>query len=412
MGVAVLDTVSPDGVRVLGRVGPGPRVAEVARAVVPLDWMMLGFAVLMGWWGYARGFTLSVLALTGLVLGALLGSRIAPLVLEGGARSPWAPLGALIGGLVLGALLSSLLPAVGGRLRRGYGARAGVADGLGGALVCGALAFCLVWVLGAVVVQAPLAAGLRGDLQRSRVLRALNEALPPSGPLLGALARVDPFPAIRGPAPGVRAPSSAIVRGAGVRRASSSVVRVLGTACGVRVQGSGWLAGDGLVVTNAHVVAGQSDTVVQGEGEPSHAGDVVWFDPRNDLALLRVAALRGRRGLAIRTAAPVGTAGAVLGFPEDGPYEARPARIGPTSPVISRDGYGRGPVQRVVTAIRGRVRPGNSGGPLVDRRGRVLATIFAAGLGRRERAFGVPDSVVVDALARAGGPVPNGGCSR
>lgn len=373
---------------------------------------MLGFAVLMGLWGYARGFTLSVLALAGLLLGAFLGSRIAPLVLEGGARSPWAPLGALVGALMLGALLASLLPGLGGRLRRAYGTRAGVADGVGGALICGALGLGLVWVLGAVVTQAPFSVGLRDDLQRSRVLRTLNGALPPSGPLLGALARVDPFPAIRGPAPGVRAPSAAIARGAGVRRAAGSVVRVLGTACGLRVQGSGWLAGEGLVVTNAHVVAGQSDTVVKAAGEPAHAGQAVWFDPRNDLALLRVAALRGRRGLTMRTAAPVGTAGAVLGFPEDGPYDARPARMGPTSPVLSRDAYGRGPVQRVVTAIRGRVRPGNSGGPLVDRRERVLATIFAAGLDKPERAFGVPDSVVEDAVARARGPVSSGACSR
>src|SRR5215211_894218 len=102
-----------------------------------------------------------------------------------------------------------------------------------------------------VALQTPGARELREPIQRSAILRKLNTVLPPSGPILQALARFDPFPAIQGPSANVAPPNAAIARDPQVRAAARSVVRVLGTACGLGVQGSGWVAGDGLVVTNA-----------------------------------------------------------------------------------------------------------------------------------------------------------------
>ena len=150
----------------------------------------------------------------------------------------------------------------------------GLVDGLAGAVLSAGVALGLVWLAGAVALQAPQARGLRDDIQRSSILRALNDVLPPSGPILNALARFDPFPRIDGPPVDLPAPRAAIARDPDVRAAARGVVKIQGTACGLGVEGSGWIARDGLVVTNAHVVAGQSDTTVQlgGSGpEPPRA---------------------------------------------------------------------------------------------------------------------------------------------
>jgi S1-C subfamily serine protease len=181
------------------------------------------------------------------------------------------------------------------------------------------------------------------------------------------------------------------------------------------VSGSGWIAAAGVVVTNAHVVAGQDDTTVQlAGGGPRHDADAIWFDAENDLAILRATGLSGAPALALAEAAQAGTSGGILGFPQNGPFEIRPGRLGQTVAARTQDAYGRGPVRRRITALRGVVRQGNSGGPMVDADGRVLTTIFAATLGGSERSgYGVPDSIVRRALARAEkrvstGPCPNG----
>jgi S1-C subfamily serine protease len=265
-----------------------------------------------------------------------------------------------------------------------------------------------------VALHTPGASDLREPIQRSAILQELNERLPPSGPILQALARFDPFPQIEGPAPDVAPPTAAIARDPDVERAGGSVVKVLGTACGLGVQGSGWIAADGVVVTNAHVVAGQDDTTVQVRGEgPSLDAQAIWFDSRNDLAILRVPGVSGVAALRLDVGAEEGASAAILGFPENGPYDVEAGRLGQTSTVVSQDAYGRGPVRRTITALRGLVRSGNSGGPMVDAAGRVVTTIFAASVSDGGRSgFGVPDSIVREALGRASGPVNTGPCAR
>jgi S1-C subfamily serine protease len=207
-------------------------------------------------------------------------------------------------------------------------------------------------------------------------------------------------------------PNSKIARDSDVRAAGRSVVKVLGTACGLGVQGSGWVARRGMVVTNAHVVAGQDDTTVQLGGEgPSLDARAVWYDPQNDLAILRVPGIGGAPRLALHVDAKPGTSAAVLGFPENGPYDVQPARLGQTAAVITQDSYGRGPVQRTITSLRGLVRHGNSGGPVVDGSGRVVATVFAAATSRNRAGYAVPDSIVRSALGRVRGAVDTGPCA-
>jgi S1-C subfamily serine protease len=211
----------------------------------------------------------------------------------------------------------------------------------------------------------------------------------------------------------VAPPTAAIARDPQVRADAKSVVKILGTACGLGVEGSGWIARPGVVVTNAHVVAGQDDTTVQLAGTgPMLAAHALVYDPEDDIAILRVDGLGGHP-LTIASNPPSGRSAAILGFPENGPYDVRAGRVGEARSVLTQDAYGRGPIQRSITTLRGTVRPGNSGGPMVDARGRVVTTVFAAARTGPAGGYGVPNSIVRRDLGRVGsGSVSTGPCAR
>jgi S1-C subfamily serine protease len=383
--------------------------------VTVLDWIIVALTLTTAAAGFFQGFVVGAATLVGFAGGLLVGARVGQALVASGSHSPYAPLFGLIGALLGGMLLGSVLEALGHGVRRRLASSSpvGVLDGLAGAALSGAVALGLAWLAGAVLLQTPQVSGLRHQIQRSAILRALNGLLPPSGPVLNALARFDPFPTINGPPIDVPAPRAAIARDPQVRAVAGSVVKIQGTACGLGVEGSGWVAAPGLVVTNAHVVAGQDDTTVQAGGAGLMlAARAVIFDPRDDVAILRVSGL-GARPLPIASDPRAGTSGAILGFPENGPYDVRAGRLGDTRTVITQDAYGRGPVQRQIAALRGTVRSGNSGGPMVDGRGRVMTTIFAATRGSRQRGgYGVPNAIVRRDLDRVRGPVDTGPCAR
>jgi hypothetical protein len=390
-----------------------PVTARVGvEGMTAVDWIIVAFVVLMALWGYAQGLVVSALSLAGFAGGAFAGSRLAPVLLDQGSNSPYAPLFSLVTALMVGGLAAILFEALGEGIRRRMSFHAAdVLDGIGGAVLVATLGLGLVWIAGAVALQTPGARELRRDIQRSAILSKLNEALPPSGPLLNALARADPFPRIRGPVADVPAPTRRILRDGDVQRAQASVVRVLGHACGLAVQGSGWVARPGVVVTNAHVVAGEDDTTVEVDGGDGMDATAVVFDPHNDVAVLSVPGL-GAPALDQRTGARVGAPVAILGYPENGPFRSVAGRLGETRTVLSRDAYGNGPVRRRMTSLRGTVRSGNSGGPAVDSGGRVIATVFAATTNGSGGGFGVPPGIVEAALDRAAGPVDTGPCVR
>jgi S1-C subfamily serine protease len=378
-----------------------------------IDWIIVGFTLLLAIYGYTQGFLVGILSLAGFAGGAVLGTRLGPQLLPGGATSPYAPLFGLLGALFAGGILALGLEGVALSLRNRLRLPAlATLDGLLGAALTGCVALGVCWIVGAVALQTPGARALRPQFRTSIVLRELNRVLPPSGPILNALARFDPLPRVSGPRPQLARPAPAIAHDPEVRAASASVVRILGTACGLGMEGSGWVAAPGLVVTNAHVVAGEESTTVQLDGDGIKLdAQAVHFDPRNDLAVLRVSGL-DRRGLRLASGAASGTAGAVLGFPKNGPYDVEPARLGPTLPTISQDAYGRGPIRRQVTVLRADVREGNSGGPVVDGGGRVLTTVFAATAAARSRGgYGVPNPVVRAALRDSSRPVATGPCA-
>jgi S1-C subfamily serine protease len=377
-----------------------------------VDFFIIAFAVVFGLVGFARGFFVGALSLAAFIAGAWLGTRFGPLLLHDGNRSPYAPLFGLLGAVVAGSVISAGAEGMAGKLRLGIRASGfGWLDGLLGAALAVALALAFAWVVGVIVLQTPGARDLRRTVQRSQILDRLNDILP-SDTLLKALARFDPFPRVDGPEVNVGPPTSKVARDPDVQRAGDSVVKVLGSACGLEVSGSGWVVADGLVVTNAHVVAGEDDTVVQarGGGDKKEAIAVA-FDPKNDVAVLRVRDL-GMPVLSFAGDVKISEAAAIEGYPLSGPFQIRSARVGQTRVVISQDAYGRGPVKRRITAFRGKVQPGNSGGPLVDTAGHVAGTVFAQSVGGGPRGgYAVANATVRRVVAGAHGPVGTGPCA-
>jgi S1-C subfamily serine protease len=382
-------------------------------AMTTLDWAILLFVLILGLFGLRQGFIVGVLSFGGFALGAFIGTRLGPLLLPQGSASPYAPAFGLVGALLAGAILASGLEGVGWRLRRTTTLIPGVRllDGALGAVLSAAVGLGVVWIVAAVAAQIPSAAQLRADIQRSAILGELNQLMPPSGPILNALSRLDPLPSLPGRLPALAAPPPLIAHDAGVILASRSVVRVLGTACGLAIEGSGWVARPEEILTNAHVVAGESDTTVEVEGNPPGLpAQAIAFDPTNDLAVLRVPGL-DLPTLSLASSPADGEGGAILGYPENGPFDVRSARIGQTAQVITQNAYGRGPVSRLLTPLRGLVRPGNSGGPVVDPEGNVLTTVFAGTTGGGPAGgYGVANATVAHILETAGTPVGTGAC--
>ena len=275
------------------------------------------------------------------------------------------------------------------------------------------------WLVGNLVVAGQYA-WLGSALQRSDILRSVDQALPP---VPSVFSRVQSFLSARGfppvftaLAPPVAAPvrvptaaqAAAIAGGAGY-----STVKVLGAACGSLQEGSGFVAAPGLVVTNAHVVAGEAQTQVV-VGSARYAATTVLFDPSFDLAVLRTDAPLGPP-LAI-DAGPVGrgTEGAVLGYPEDGPLAVGAAGVTAVLTAQGRDIYNVGLVVRSVYQVQAVVRPGNSGGPLVGPRGEVVGVVFSRSTTDPTVGYALASPAVltrVHQAERARSPVGDGPCT-
>ena len=365
------------------------------------DWIAVGVIALTAVSGFRRGLITGVLSLAGLVLGALVGARFAPEIV--GDASPYVPLVAL-GGAAIGGMLGQMAGIfIGSSARRLISILPPLRwlDSAGGSALGLLTGLAICWVFGAALLYLPGQTEARRLAQESRVVSALTEALPPAT-VMRAVERIDPFAAIAGPAAGVAPPDPTIVVAPAVRAARPSVVRITGYACGLGIEGSGWIVRPGLVVTNAHVVAGIDAPRIDRRGGRSYEARVVSFDAHNDVAILRVPGLQGRP--LVRVDPTRGEPGALLGFPENGPYRVIPVRMGRKATIGSRDAYGRIELARSIVALRGDVKPGNSGGPVVSRDGRVLATLFGQRQGSGD-GFAVTNEEVEGALAAIGPPL-------
>ncbi len=371
--------------------------------VIVILWVAISALV-----GFRRGLTAQALALGGFALGAWVGSRLAPHALSTSERVDWQPVAALLGAIACGAIVQMATAPIASTLRRRWllGPLATI-DGAGGMVVGAALGLGVAWLLAVTALQQP-ELGLRRTVQASAILPRLVHWLPAQS-LLDAIARFDQLPVLAGRDVGtLPPPDRSVPVSPAVRRAEQSVLMVVGTSCGLSLQGSGWVARPGLVVTNAHVIAGEHDTrVITHEGTlPARP---VYVSPAHDIALLSVPGLR-ERPLVARDDAPRGAGVALVGYPGGGPLTAAPGRIGEPVPLVSRNAYGQGFVQRSVVPLRGLVRHGDSGGPALDKRGRVVAMMFAAaetGGG----GYGVTVADIEQALGSTGGRVNTGPCA-
>lgn len=375
------------------------------------DLVVAAWVVLFAASGFFRGLTAQALALIGVVVGALAGAWIAPHVLSDGEQSAWVPLASLAGAAVGAIVIGVAAGALGEPTTRFLAARPVLraADRAGGVVVGAALALALAW-LGAVLFLHQPRFGLREAVQESRVLPALVRFVPPE-PVLRALNRFDPFPVL--PELAARSlppPDPSVLQSPGARAAAASVLKIEGTSCGLGVQGSGWVVRSEIVATNAHVIGGQSDTRVLAPNGQSLDGDVVYVDGTNDVALLRVDGLEAAP-LALDRSSSFPKAVAFVGYPRDGPLTASAGTAGAPRGVLAPDAYGRRVRPRTVVPLRGRVQPGESGGAVVDRRGRVLAMIFGGTRGGRD-GYAVPVELVTRGLERVRGPVDPGPCVR
>jgi len=256
---------------------------------------------------------------------------------------------------------------------------------------------------------------VRTDLRASKLLQTIGQVMPPTTEVLGVIGRFDPLPTVAGISRTTLSnPDREVLARPAVRSAGGSVVRIRALSCGFAIEGSGWVGAPGYVVTNAHVVAGdQHPTVEVGGRWLGLNATVVSFDRRNDLAVLRVPGLRVRA--MSMTAPQSGSSGAVLGYPLDGGFRASEVSIGRVMAALGDDAYGTGPISRNVLILRGVVRPGNSGGPVIDSSGMVVGTVYGRSeAGGPAGGFAVPAEVASHELQRAisGAEDPVGPCTR
>jgi S1-C subfamily serine protease len=391
-----------------------------------LDVIIVLAAVAFGIGGFRNGAIVGLCSMVGFFGGAALGAQLAEPIgsrlADGRGQIPVAIVCVLFFAMI-GQLLGVYVAAV--IKRRVVGARAASWDhGIGSGL--GVLSVLLVaWMVAVPLASSPYPQ-LAAQASHSRIVRAVNDAMPHSVRSLYSSLRTfldqSGFPPVLGDLP-----STSVVNVAPpdktlstqlrtvVLRSEESVFKVYGEApsCGRAIEGSSFVYAPHRLITNAHVVAGTDAVSVQVGGE-SLPARVVLFDPRRDVAVLDVPALPARALTLSTVPATTGESAAVVGFPEDGGYTARSARVRSRGDITGNDIYGHSHVRREIYSIRGIVRSGNSGGPLLAPDGQVLGVVFATALDSSDTGF-VLTSAEVSSDAAAGrtatAAVPTGSCT-
>ena len=356
--------------------------------------------------GFSRGFWLSLAQYTGLVLGVIAGATAArPLLDYLGITSAVArPLGAVLVLVIGGSLGSSLGFAAGEPIRRRIlkDGTHNLADSLGGAAFSTLAVLSVCWFLGISFSRGP-SQDIASLIQKSTVLHGLDTVAPRPPAFLagveGILAGVSFPPVFAGLEPSLPGPLPvpASVDTPGVRAAASVTVKISGAGCGGIVTGSGFPLGNGDVATNAHVVSGTSGLrVVTPNGTEYHA-TVVFFDPERDFAILYAPQFTAP-GLGLGPAAR-GTQAAVIGYPGGGPESVQPAVVDGAVNAQGRDIYNQNLVTREIWVLQSTVRPGNSGGPLVDKdTGKVVGVVFATSASDPNQAYALTDNEIASDL--------------
>lgn len=353
-----------------------------------LDLILLGAAVLFAVSGYRQGFVVGVLSFFGFLGGGVLGATIAPTLLRTGPLADLSRTPVAIGIVFLLASLGQVLASVAGAWVRKHlvWRPARVVDAVAGSVISVVSLLLVAWLVGTAVASSPFT-GLASQVRRSQVLAVVDDTVPGGAKGLFDSFRklVDDrgFPEVFGDlvptqARPVDPPDPTLARSAVVTALRSRIYKITGVAraCSRRIEGTGFLYATHRVMTNAHVVAGVRAPKVHVGGRELDAR-VVLYDPDRDIAVLDVPDLRARP-LAFAGRARTGDSAIVIGYPQDGPYRADAARVRGVQDARGPNIYDNRTVVREIYALRARVRPGNSGGPLVSTKGQVLGVVFAA----------------------------------
>ncbi len=353
-----------------------------------LDVILLAASLLFAVSGYRQGFVVGVLSFFGFLGGGILGATFAPDLARSGPFSGFPRTATAIIAVFVAASLGQVLATVVGSAVRDklIWKPARVVDAVAGAGVSVVSVLLVSWLVGTAVASSPFT-GLAGQVRRSAVLDIVDQAVPGGAKGLFAAFRklIDDrgFPEVFGDlvptqVRPVDPPDPTLARSATVTAVRSRIFKITGVApsCSKRIEGSGFLFAPERVMTNAHVLAGvtRPNVAVGGKLLPA---TVVLYDPDRDVAVLAVPGLTGTP-LPFAGAARIGDSALVIGYPQDGPYRADAARIRGTQNAKGPDIYQRRTVTREIYALRSRVRPGNSGGPLLTPQGKVYGMVFAA----------------------------------
>lgn len=388
-----------------------------------LDWCLLALVGVYALSGYWQGFITGASATAGLLLGGLAGIWAAPLALGDAAPSLWVSLGALFIVIISASLGQALFQFVGARLRdRITWQPIRAVDAIGGSALSAVAVLLVAWALG-VAVSGTRIGAFTPLVRDSSILAKVDETLPAdSGEVLQAFNNVvgttffprylEPFAPERIVA--VRPGDPRMLTDPDVIAAEASVVKVRGTnGCGSGVEGTGFFYAPGRLMTNAHVVAGVTRPEVE-VGGSSVTASVVLYDPDLDIAVLSLPDT-GAFPLAFDTGVEPRDPVAVLGYPEDGPYDVESGRIRSEQRLRSPDIYGEGTVIRQVFSLRALIRPGNSGGPIVTSAGDVAGMVFAASVSDPDTGYALTAEQVAESAAEgltAAAPVDTGTCVR
>ncbi|MCL8027438.1 MarP family serine protease [Nocardioides bruguierae] len=386
-----------------------------------LDWVLVVLAATYALSGYWQGFITGAFATSGLLLGGLAGVWLAPVALGDVGPSLLVSIAAVFIVIACASVGQAVLQWTGARVRSRVTWRpARALDAVGGAALSAVAVLLVAWALG-VAVSGTRIPGITAQVRSSAVLAEVDRVLPTSADnaldgfntLVGASVfprYLEPFATedIVAVGPG----DDRVLNRRGVVAAAGSVVRVTGVnRCGEGVEGTGFVYADGRVMTNAHVVSGITDPDVAIDGEAS-PGTVVLYDPDLDVAVIALDTT-GTTPLSFADTS-VGDTVAIAGYPLDGPYDVRAARVRAEQRLRSPDIYGDGAVLREVYSLRGLVRPGNSGGPVLDNTGDVVGVVFAASVTDSETGYALTADQVAQAAEQgrsASSAVSTGDCA-
>lgn len=381
----------------------------VLTAALVLDVVLIVTLVLALVFGYSRGLFRVVGGVLGAIVGAIAAFFVLPLISTWAALSAWRVPLALLLAVLLVSIGYTVGVAVGNVVRRPLhktplravdrvlGAAANVAVML---VVLSLLAF------GAQSLGAPV---LTQAMASSRVLRTLDDVTP--RPVASFLAQLrstivtDGLPrlidAVGVPTTAPSIPQVALDSPA-LSAAARSVVRITGNApsCGTGSVGTGWVTADDRIITNAHVLAGVTELVVEAPGDLPKPGRIVYFDPVDDLAVIAVDGLDAEP-LAVSPTLPAGSEAAFMGYPYGGPFSAQAAEVLSSGPTLVGDIHGQNPVPREISTLAANVQQGNSGGPLLTVDGAVAGVIFAKSDGTENVGYALAMEEVLPVVAQA-----------